>query len=95
MMEKQMRNLACGVAAMALIFNVSAAAAQDCVSLSGDVADRIAEMRQIAQSVPPGTQSDYAAATSKDYAEGVFSAFDALNETEVMTICRTITTYNT
>ena len=28
MMEKQMRNLACGVAAMALIFNVSAAAAQ-------------------------------------------------------------------
>ncbi|WP_296714691.1 hypothetical protein [Tistrella sp.] len=80
MMEKQMRNLACGVAAMALIFNVSAAAAQDCVSLSGDVADRIAEMRQIAQSVPPGTQSDYAAATSKDYAEGVFSAFDALNK---------------
>ena len=79
-MRKQMHNWACGIAALAVILNVSTAAAQDCLGLAGDVGARITDLKKKADAAPGDVQNDYASATSKDYAKSFFTAFDDLNK---------------
>lgn len=77
---KKMRNWACGVSGIVLALNGSAAFAQDCSSLANDVGTRIAELKKKADQTPDDVRNDYASATSKDYANKVFTAFEDLNK---------------
>ncbi|WP_448557779.1 hypothetical protein [Tistrella mobilis] len=79
-MMMKIRKWACSVSSIVLILNGSAAFAQDCASLASDVGTRIADLKKKADTAPDDVESDYASATSKDYANKLFSRFEDLNK---------------
>jgi len=71
---------AASLAAIMIFTNSYALAAESCEAQSDDLVGRIGDLKDEVGSMLSAIQSDYASATSKDYSQKLFDAFNNLNK---------------